>query len=479
MSVSALFNLQHALLGSFVMATYVAIGNLTAGWEAAGRAGAVQAAVSFVVIGANTAFAQHLQRERGALWAVLGPTLATTSFAAIFHTLGDTPNLAITLAIVAASAAVNFGFLSLLQERFGTIQPLELAGRARLWLREALPAWQYLPPWVMYGTLAFATMPLMLRHRLWPPHLVLANPTLPWGAMEIGSKIGIHERFRGAPQFLEQQGLPVADGVDANLAATRAFLERTGLSYPLVAKPDQGCVGFGVRKVEDEAALRTVLEATPVDYLVQEYSPLPEEYGVFFTKGPGDGGGRITGITHKVIPTVTGDGRSTVRALIETDPRFDANRHALLRHAGELDRIPGDGETIALLVQASHTYGAWFRDVSDAATPELTAWVQRFMAMDPEVRHGRLDVRTTDLAALRRGDPAAVVEFNGCMSEPIHAYDDRHPLRFGLAAFYRCYDDAFRAAAMNRGRFRVPVWRMTRAYLRFFRGKREVMERIG
>jgi chromate transport protein ChrA len=131
--MSRLFNLQHALMGAMVMALSVAVGNLTAGWEAAGRAGAVQACASFLVIGANTAFSQRLHRCCGLVLAVIGPTAVAVLVASVFHTVSDTPNLIVTLAIVAISAAVNFGVLTMVQERFGTIQPVALARRA--WAR--------------------------------------------------------------------------------------------------------------------------------------------------------------------------------------------------------------------------------------------------------------------------------------------------------------------------------------------------------
>ncbi len=339
--------------------------------------------------------------------------------------------------------------------------------------------WQYLPAWQLYTLVTLVNIPLMLRYRLTLPHLMWANPTLPWGGMEIGSKFEIMERFRGAPQFLDQLPLPLADGVEANLRSARAFLEGTGLGFPVVAKPDRGCIGFGVRVLHSEAELRRLLEDTPVDYLLQQLSPHGEEFGVFVTKGPGDRAGRITGLTHKIIPEVTGDGLSSLRELIEGDPRFETNRDALLSHARDLDRVPAAGERVRLLVQASHSYGAWFRDLGDEVTPELATWVNAFLARDPEVRHGRLDVRAPSLAALRAGHVADVIELNGCLSEPIHVYDEDHSLGFGLAGFYRAFRDAYRAADLNRGRVAVPLWTMYRAYRRFFQAKQQVMARIG
>lgn len=339
--------------------------------------------------------------------------------------------------------------------------------------------WQYLPAWVLYTSVFTITLPLMIRYRLTPGHLILANPSLPWGGMEIDSKFEIMERFRGLDAFLEQVLLPVSDSIEANLARAEALIRSGQLSLPVIAKPDRGCVGFGVRLVHNLSDLRTILELTPVDYLLQQRAESPEEFGVFFTKLPGDVRGKVTGLTHKQIPSVTGNGSDTLHQLVEQDCRFEANRKAIFRHAKDLDRIPPRGEQVPLLVQASHTYGAWFRDVSNQGTPALIEWVNAFMAHDPQFCHGRLDVRAPSLPSLLRGENISVIEVNGCLSEPIHAYDDAHSLCFGMLAFYRAYRDAYRAAAANRGRQRVPLREMLKAYSQFYRMKRQVMQHIG
>jgi hypothetical protein len=273
--------------------------------------------------------------------------------------------------------------------------------------------------------------------------------------------------------------LPIDAGLPENLAAARAFVAAHNLTWPIIAKPDKGCVGFGVRRVHSLDELQALLEKSPVDYMLQKLATHPEEFGVFFSKMPGELCGQVIGLTHKQIPVVIGNGRDTIRTLVQQDDRFDTNRHAILKHARELDRVPARDEQVALLVQASHTYGAWFRDITDQTTAALSDWLNQFMASDPQVCHGRLDVRAASLEALLQGEGIEVIEFNGCLSEPIHIYDDAHSFRFGMTEFYRTYRRAYQAAHANRSRLRVHPLQMWRAYRQFYRNKRVVMETIG
>lgn len=339
--------------------------------------------------------------------------------------------------------------------------------------------WQYIPAWLLYSLITIATLPLMLRFRLTPAHLILANPSLPWGGMQIASKAEIMKRFQGAAQYLKQVYLPNHVDVDSNLHTAKEFHRVNDLGFPLVAKPDQACVGFGVRMIHKWDDLRKVLMQSPVDYILQEFASQSQEYGIFFSKKPGHEFGRITGLTHKMIPSVMGDGQSTVRELIYNNHSLSSNRKSLLKHVSCLEHVPRDRESVKLLVQASHTYGACFRDISDLVTPEMEKWVNEFMAQDPAICHGRLDVMAEDIQCLNTGRGVSVIEFNGCFAEPIHIYDDKHTLRFGIKTFYQTYRDAYLAASANRGVKPVEIMKMISAYRTFYRNKKMVQARIG
>jgi len=144
--------------------------------------------------------------------------------------------------------------------------PLDLDG-SPLSFFEFWPMWAFYPPVAIYAAW------LMLRHRgaLLP---TVANPSFPAGGLVGESKSQILEmavRHAGdavapfvaidRPTLTEQalQGSTVDDEVHAALARLRS----AGLELPVVAKPDLGCRGVGVKLIRSEEQLRRYLDAFP------------------------------------------------------------------------------------------------------------------------------------------------------------------------------------------------------------------------
>ncbi|MGD8252036.1 MAG: hypothetical protein PVH30_08825 [Desulfobacterales bacterium] len=341
-------------------------------------------------------------------------------------------------------------------------------------------SWQYWSSGVIYTGVGLLWLPFMLKYRITPYHLIYANPGLPYGGMEIGSKGDVLDHLKGTPYFLAHLKLNNTVDVSQNIRSFECFMETSGVGFPVIAKPDLGCIGFGVRRVESVQDLAGILQRSPVDYLVQEYCDLPKEYSIFFVRLPGEPRGIVPSLTEKFIPTVTGNGASTTRELVADDPRYHHNRSALLSHAKDLDRIPPAGERVDLLVQASHTYGTFFYDRNDRVDDRLVDWMNRLCREIPSFQFIRFDVKAAGDASLTTGEEIKILEVNGCMSEPIHMYDPGHRLAFGIRAFYRFYDMAFQVAKANKPRGeRPPFAGMTRAFRRFFKNKREIMRTIG
>jgi hypothetical protein len=163
----------------------------------------------------------------------------------------------------------------------------------------------------------------------------LANPLFPMGGWVGESKAavfalsGAHARRFIAPWavFDNREGVTAADALSAAM--------RAGLSFPFVAKPDVGCRGVGVRRIGDATELARYLAGFPKDRRIvfQRLVDEEAEAGVFYVRKPGAKRGRIVSITLKYFPYVYGDGRSTLRELIENDRRAGPLRHIYLpRH---------------------------------------------------------------------------------------------------------------------------------------------------
>ena len=181
-------------------------------------------------------------------------------------------------------------------------------------------------------------------------------------------------------------------------------------------KPDVGCNGNGVRLVESPAALEAAVASFPpgVCLLLQRYVPDPAEAGLFYIRHPNEAVGRLTSVTLKQQPTVVGDGRSTLEALIRADPRAGMVAHLyLIRLASRLTEIPPAGEVVPLVFTGNHCKGAIFLNGADRITPALTRQVDEIARDIPGFYFGRIDVRYGSEAALRLGRDFTIIELNG------------------------------------------------------------------
>jgi len=184
-----------------------------------------------------------------------------------------------------------------------------------------------------------------------------------------------------------------------------------------------------VAVVRSSEEVRTYLAQAKGDVLAQEYVP-GREFGVFYYRIPGEPGGRIFSITDKRMPSVTGDGRSTLETLIlRGDRTVSIARFLLARHAARLWEVPAAGEVVPLVELGTHCRGAAFFDGTALQTPALLDAVEGISRSfkDAGFWFGRYDVRTDSEEALQAGR-FRVIELNGASSEATSIYDPDHSL---------------------------------------------------
>ncbi|OYV51178.1 MAG: D-alanine--D-alanine ligase [Acidocella sp. 35-58-6] len=243
---------------------------------------------------------------------------------------------------------------------------------------------------------------------------------------------------------------------DANdLARAKSAMAEAHLSYPLVAKPDMSCNGVGVRVVRDDAGLAAYLAAFPraTRLQLQALVTKPGEAGVFYIRRPGEATGRITSITLKYPPAVTGDGVQTIRSLINADPRLRALSKLLLpKLAAKAERIPAPGETVQLVFVGNHCRGSTFKDGLDIVTPCLTARIDAIAKDMPDLYFSRIDLRYDNLDDLRAGQNFKIIEFNGSGSEATNIWDPATSIRKAYQTQFFHYGESFKIGAIMRGK---------------------------
>ncbi|MBV9524081.1 MAG: D-alanine--D-alanine ligase [Alphaproteobacteria bacterium] len=356
-----------------------------------------------------------------------------------------------------------------------SLTPAEASVRsaAPYWRGEAMPTlegqgraispFEFWPPLLFYLPIVLCWILLALRHRsLTLP--TLANPRLEAGGLCGESKaaslamLGPEGRARLAP-FAMMSTQPVA-APEADLAAALAAAAACGLDFPLVAKPDIGCRGTGVRVVADSRQLGAYLAEFPRGerVMLQRLVPDEGEAGVFYLRKPGAARGRIVSLTLKYFPRLVGDGRATVEELIRADPRAGAIPELYLkRHERDRGRVLGRGEVFRLTLLGNHCRGAVFRDGAAFVTAEMETAFDRIAREMDEFHLGRFDVRFRSLGDLMRGAPFSIIEFNGVGSEATHIWDRDATLRSAYAAWFAQLADAFAIGAANRARGFAPM----------------------
>ena len=369
--------------------------------------------------------------------AVESQLLATTSTAARF---------AIVLAGVAAAIA------GLRPDR----RSIWRTGRRLYGVWQRVSRWEFWPAWLFYLPVAGCIGCLMIKHR-GATVFTAANPGIPGGGFVGESKFDILRRLgRDNAAVARTALIPAGPPAAERAAMSLAFMDRAGLAFPIVLKPDQGQRGSGVVIVRSRARLLEHFATSPVDLLVQEYVP-GVEFGVFYYRCPGAGRGTIFSMTEKRFPFVSGDGRRTIGDLILADNRAVCLAHVHRRtHAGQLERVPGPAERVTLVELGSHCRGSLFLDGSHLESPALAdaidAAAQRFSGF----HFGRFDVRAATVEDFVAGS-FRVIELNGVTSEATHIYDPGTPLLHADLTLFRQWQIAFDIGAANRRRGNVPA----------------------
>jgi hypothetical protein len=291
-----------------------------------------------------------------------------------------------------------------------------------------------IPPALFYAPLVLNWLRLGLRYRgLTLPSA--CNPSIPTGGMWGESK----------SQYLDQVGAEhrrwIADYVvlkrdnAAKCDCDRALklIESAGIEFPLIAKPDIGWHGHGVRRIEHAVQLQSYLASYPDGerVVLQHFVPYAGEAAVLYARVPASPRGGVISLALRYFPHVVGDGRSPLRDLIRNDPRARWKAHLHLgfdsSHAGlaprDLDCTPAAGEIVQIATIGNQRAGGLYRDAHGAITPGLAERFDAIARSMPEFHYGRFDVRFASIAALSRGEEFTVVEINGIGGEAIDVWD--------------------------------------------------------
>jgi hypothetical protein len=315
----------------------------------------------------------------------------------------------------------------------------------------------YIVPILMWCLLA-------LRH--WSFSLpTAANPQMEGGGLFGESKMqGLGLFGPRAQRLLAPLAVlePAAVYESAEGRLTRALntLAAAGIEFPIIAKPDIGYQGWGVRRLRGVEDLKEYLAGSHGDdcLILQRYIAHEGEAGVFYIRHPDETRGRIASMAFTYAPHVTGDGRSSVAVLVGAHPVLRPNAVIYReRNPRDWDRVPFAGEVVPLSGARSARLGAIYRDGAAHVTPALEDAVEALSRDIPGFLFGRFDIRFASVEALARGEDFLVVELNGAGAEMLHIWDGRMTLAQAYRTLWHQYRTLFAIGAANRRAGHQPV----------------------
>ena len=282
---------------------------------------------------------------------------------------------------------------------------------------------EILPKWLLFTPLTLQWFWLGFRYgSVTLPSVV--NPGIETGGLVGESKFACLNMIAAPFQGQVAETALVPPGGDPE-----AIRRAACLAYPLIAKPDIGWCGFGVRRIEDAVALAAYARAYPQgeSFMLQRLVVDRHEAALFYVRHPAHPRGRIVALNIRNIPHVVGDGVSKVSALVAADPRMarKASEYADLLGETGMGRIPALGEKVMLANIASIRAGGFYQDGAALISPALEQVLDALCRSMEGFHYGRFDVKYASPEALKAGS-FTILEVNGAGAEAIQYWDPKY-----------------------------------------------------
>lgn len=264
-----------------------------------------------------------------------------------------------------------------------------------------------LPVWLWY----------CLRSRsLW--FFTASNPTLTFGGMDGEGK---EEMYKQLPPGTYPKSIYISPGTE--FKSVEKQVKDLDLNYPFAVKPDVGMSGYLFRKIKSPEELLIYHTNMPVKYLMQAFIDLPVEVSVFYYRMPDKKSGTVSGIAVKKIAEIIGDGKSSVKVLIEAHSHLRSNVGKMLsRHAEVLNIILPEGKKFPLSDATNRSQGGKIVGINFEPTVSFTKLFDDLSMYSGQLFYGRYDIKCTSVEELMLGKNFTILEYNGSGSGIQHVY---------------------------------------------------------
>ncbi|HEX6707232.1 MAG TPA: cyanophycin synthetase [Albitalea sp.] len=234
--------------------------------------------------------------------------------------------------------------------------------------------------------------------------------------------------------LLADAGLPVPDGATVDTAEQATATARE-IGRPVVVKPLDGNQGKGVSTgVSGDAAVAAAFERAKAfgPRVIVEAHVEGEDHRVLVV------GDRVVAVARRLPPRITGDGRASVRELVEREnaqpvrgsghenvltriPLDEAALEALAAQGLAVDAVPDAGRCVRLRGNANLSTGGTAHDVTGAIHPDTArACVRAARKIGLDV--AGIDLVCTDIRRPLAGQRGAIIEVNAAPGIRMHEH---------------------------------------------------------
>lgn len=349
-----------------------------------------------------------------------------------------------------------------------TGRPIHLSHRWRRFKIQLLN-WEYWPVYIFNIPVLLIWLWNAMRSRdLF--FFTLANPGIETGGLFGESKSSI---LRKIPECYRPRTVlwecPVeVDEIEDLFAAS-------GLSFPIIVKPDIGERGWLIAKINNMHELKEYIKDHPIDLILQPFVDAPVEVSIMIHRFPEGGSGVVTSICQKEFLQVTGDGLTTVGDLVLKEDRSFLQYDKLRKKYDEqwYQVLPA-GRKMMLEPIGNHCRGTKFLNKNHMIDEKIQAVMSGILSSMPDIYYGRFDMKISSWEDLSKGNGIQILEFNGTGSDPAHIYSPGYSLISAyrdIAMHWRTMAEIARQVRRNGGRA-VTLKKVLSDLIIYFRYKR-------
>ncbi len=287
-----------------------------------------------------------------------------------------------------------------------------------------------------------------------PWFFTASNPSLTFGGFEGEGKKEMYEQLPPGsyPHTIYIEPTTSFSEVEQQVAAS-------GFSYPFIAKPNVGMMGFMVRKINNAEQLKLYHQTMPSEYIVQTLVDFPVEVAAFYYRMPNSKKGTVSGLLKKQPPYVVGDGVSDLETLIRKNDHVRFKQEDIVsRNDAQLRKIIPTGETFYLSVTSNRSQAGIVEGIDGEITNKLCDLLDDWSAYAGKLYYGRYDIKCASVESLKNGKDFFILEFNGAGAGIQHITGNNYSLLKAWGIILKHWKMLYKIGRYNAVKNGVKYW---------------------